>query len=94
MPVTLSWVTSTKAVKRLAQLAVPHAIVDELGIFGGDHVFVLHGLFVKADAFQQLMRPVDNGAGRRLVYASAFHANQSILDDVSPTDAVFRHRSG
>ncbi len=77
-----------EGVQGLPQLAEPQAVVDEFGVLDRDEILVAHGVLVQADALQGLVGAAEDRAGRGLVDAAAFHADQAVFDDVGPADAV------
>ncbi len=66
----------------------PEAVVDELGIFRHELVLEVGCAAVKRDGFDPAVRRKQNGAARRLVHAARLHADETVLDEIEPADAV------
>ncbi len=49
----------------------------------------MHHLAVHGDRFDRPVRFLEDGAARGLVDAAALHADEAVLEQVDPADAVF-----
>ena len=88
MPVTCSWVFSTKAARASRSGRVPLAVVDELAVGYRELLLLVHGHLVEAERLEVLVRGVEYRAARGLVDAAALHADEAVLDYVEQADAV------
>src|SRR5258708_528499 len=66
----------------------PEAVIDELGIARHQLVLEMRGAAIEGDALDAAMRGVQDGAAWRLVDAARLHADEAVLDEIEPTDAV------
>src|SRR5437879_5699659 len=77
--------------ERLQHLALggePEAVIDELGIARHQLVLEMRGAAIERDALDAAMGAVQDGATRRLVDAARLHADETVLDEVEPADAM------
>src|SRR6185437_15539647 len=77
--------------QRLEHLALgrePEAVIDQLGIARHQLVLQMRGVAVERDAFDAAMRGMEDGAARRLVNAARLHADEAVLDQIEPADAM------
>ena len=77
--------------QRLQHLALgrePEAVVDQLGVARHQLVLEVRGAAVERDRFDGAVRGEQDGAAGRLVDAARLHADEAVLDQVEPADAV------
>src|SRR5258708_38118621 len=77
--------------QRLQHLALgrePEAVVDELGIARHQLVLEMRGAAVERDAFDAAMGAMQDGTAGRLLDAARRQADEAVLDEVEPADAV------
>src|ERR1700679_176994 len=66
----------------------PEAVIDELGIARHQLVLEMGGAAVERDALDAAMGGVEDGAAGRLIDAARLHADEAVLDEIDPADAV------
>src|SRR5271165_6418004 len=77
--------------QRLQELALggePEAVVDELSVFRHQLVLEMRGAAVEGDRLDRAARGEQNRAAGRFVHAARLHADEAVLDQVEPADAV------
>ena len=77
--------------QRLQHLALggePETIVNQFGITRRELVLQMCGAPVERQRLDPAMREVEDRAAGRLVHAARLHADETILDEVEPPDAV------
>ena len=78
-----------KGRQRLAQRSEPLSVIYELGKFGRNKLFIVHGIPVDAKGLEHRMSLVKNGSAGSLVNASRLHTHKSVFHNVGKADAVF-----
>src|SRR6185312_14316177 len=76
---------------RLQHLALgrePESEIDELGIARHEIVFEMRGAAIERDALHAAVRREQDGAARGLIDAARLHADEAVLDEIEPADAV------
>jgi hypothetical protein len=78
---------------RLAQRREPLAVVDELGVAQREALLLVRRLAVERERLERPERLDEQRSARRLVDAARLDADEPVLDQVDPADAVPRRRS-
>src|SRR5439155_6266046 len=77
--------------RRLQHLTLgrePEAVVDQLGIFRHQLVLEVRRATVERDLLDAAMRRDQDGAAGRLVHAARLHADEAVLNEIEPADAM------
>ena len=88
MPVTFVLALVDQRLQHLALGREPEAVVDQLGVARHELVLEVGSTAVERDALDRAVRGEQDGAARGLVDAAALHADEAVLDQVEPADAV------
>src|SRR5215471_3177539 len=77
-----------RGLQHLALGREPEAVVDQLGIARHQLVLKMRRAAVERDLLDAAMGREQDRAARRLVHAARLHADEAVLDEVEPADAV------
>ena len=88
MPSTCSWDLSIIACSISRSGREPEAVIDELGIFRDEAVLEMRGLAVERQRLHGAVGDGEDGAARRFIDAARLHADEAVLDQIEPADAI------
>src|SRR5205807_8272853 len=66
----------------------PEAVVDQLGVTRHQLVLEMRGAAVERDLLDAAVRRQQDRAAGRLVHPARLHADETVLDQIEPPDAV------
>src|SRR6516162_2580569 len=66
----------------------PEAVIDQLGVFRHQLVLEMGGAAIERDRFDATMGGEQDSAARRLIHTARLHADEAVLDEIEPTDAL------
>ncbi len=77
-----------EGVEGFAEGVEPLAVVDEVGVFEGDLLFVVEGVAFEGEVFEGGDGGVEDGAAGGFVGAAGLHADEAVFDEVGLADGV------
>src|SRR5207253_3797 len=77
-----------QGLQHLALRREPEAVIDELRVARHDLVLEMHGAAVEGDALDTAVGGEQDRAARRFVDAARLHADEAVLDQIEPANAI------
>ena len=83
-PVTVFWVSFTKAVNSLAQRSVPLTVVYDVSELDARYCLSACSFLIQGDGLQNIVCVVEDGSAGSFVNASGLHADQTVFYQIEP----------